>query len=203
MKNEILKKIRKALKEGIVDDEIKLVYIMSRIRKIIEDRDNQLKNKYQILNLYCNWCLHTKITRDSGAKYIMNKIAAKSSFFDTRLTFDFISFKLLKNDFNHFFTEFNLPRNFLEDESKWELFIDNLMGVISDCSLEVSVDNSLVNSNVKKFFIHPLRKNEIETTLKLDIDFNEKNSEVRKRKWNRLSIIVNRNNEKDNKKNNS
>ena len=68
------------------------------------------------------------------------------------------------------------------------------MGVISDCSLEVSVDNSLVNSNVKKFFIHPLRKNEIETTLKLDIDFNEKNSEVRKRKWNRLSIIVNRNN---------
>ncbi len=35
--------------------------VMTNFRQLLEE--NNLKEKYQILNLYCNWTLHTNITQ--------------------------------------------------------------------------------------------------------------------------------------------
>ena len=44
-----------------IHEEIQVIYILSRIRKLLETKN--FPSKYKHLNFYCNWALHTKIDR--------------------------------------------------------------------------------------------------------------------------------------------
>ena len=51
-REEILEKLQKELNREI-RDECQVIYILSRIRKILEISDE--RSKYKMLNFYCNW----------------------------------------------------------------------------------------------------------------------------------------------------
>lgn len=57
---DILDKLGKEFKKNI-KEEAQVVYILSRIRKIIEI-ENSYK-RYPVLAFYCNWALHSKIDK--------------------------------------------------------------------------------------------------------------------------------------------
>ncbi len=57
MKQDIYKKIEKEFKGGITE-ESQLVYILTKIRKIIEI---EARKDFPYLKLYSNWALHAKI----------------------------------------------------------------------------------------------------------------------------------------------
>ncbi|MBS5907304.1 MAG: hypothetical protein KIC84_08760 [Dysgonomonas mossii] len=46
---------------------------MTNFRQLLEE--NNLKEKYQILNLYCNWTLHTNITQSISAYRMLERIS--------------------------------------------------------------------------------------------------------------------------------
>ncbi len=64
-KNQIESKLEAELKKKI-KSELQVVYILSRIRKLLEIEN--LKGKYPVLNFYCNWSLHSEITKTDGKK---------------------------------------------------------------------------------------------------------------------------------------
>lgn len=68
-RSEIEEKLTIELQKEITN-EMQVVYILSRIRKILEIK--KLKSKYPILNFYCNWVLHSEITKTDGKE--VNKI---------------------------------------------------------------------------------------------------------------------------------
>lgn len=60
MKEDIYSKLKKLLEENPTElDEYKLVYILSRIGKIVELKN--IKKEYKFLWLYRNWALHCEI----------------------------------------------------------------------------------------------------------------------------------------------
>lgn len=63
MQTQILDKLRKELQKDI-RNEAQVVYILSRIRKMLELGKH--KSKYPILNFYCNWVLHSEINDTEG-----------------------------------------------------------------------------------------------------------------------------------------
>ncbi len=63
VKSQILDKLKVELQKD-VENELQVVYILSRIRKLLEIE--KLKSKYPILNFYCNWTLHSEITDTEG-----------------------------------------------------------------------------------------------------------------------------------------
>lgn len=64
-KTQIESKLEVELKKRI-KSELQIVYILSRIRKLLEIEN--LKSKYPVLNFYCNWSLHSEITKTDGKK---------------------------------------------------------------------------------------------------------------------------------------
>ncbi len=47
-----------------IKNEMQVVYILSKIRKILEI--DKAKNKYPVLNFYCNWTLHSEMNKTDG-----------------------------------------------------------------------------------------------------------------------------------------
>lgn len=76
MKLEMIDKLSRELKKEM-SEECRVVYILSRIRKVLELENS--KNKYKVLNFYCNWSLHAKIdntkpVREFIKSFIINKV---------------------------------------------------------------------------------------------------------------------------------
>ena len=58
MKNDIKEKLQSVLnKENFKETDV--IYILSRIRKLLEIDGN--RKDYKVLNFYCNWALHAQI----------------------------------------------------------------------------------------------------------------------------------------------
>jgi hypothetical protein len=105
-KPQILEKLSQKLK-SVPESEESVVYILSRIRKILEIDDHP--EKYQILNFYCNLALHSKI--DHPPKIVQEKLARIAD--GTDYGQSMIGFGDLRDQFLKFFIEHNLP-NFYE-----------------------------------------------------------------------------------------
>ncbi len=65
MKHAIIEKLNRELISQI-KTEPQVVYILSRIRKILEIEN--IKDKFPVLNFYCNWSLHSEISKTDGKK---------------------------------------------------------------------------------------------------------------------------------------
>ncbi|MFA5870908.1 MAG: hypothetical protein WC842_03420 [Candidatus Paceibacterota bacterium] len=89
---EILEKLNTELQKDI-QDECQVIYILSRIRKYLEDKNE--KKQYIYLNFYCNWALHSRINDTKAVNVILNDfISGKDS--------GFLNFDYLKNDLKTF-----------------------------------------------------------------------------------------------------
>jgi hypothetical protein len=70
MKNDIKVKLQEILvKDGL--EETDVVYILSRIRKLLEVDGN--KRDFKILNFYCNWALHSVINDTDSVSEILSE----------------------------------------------------------------------------------------------------------------------------------
>lgn len=124
-REEILEKLQKELEKEI-KEESQVVYILSRIRKLLEL--NNQKSEFKYLNFYCNWALHARIDRTESVAEILRGISMQ-----TAEGFNFLTFNHLKIELKKFFVKYSLPENILD--SQWINFANFLVEVYSDTPL--------------------------------------------------------------------
>ena len=76
MKNDIINKLKVELEKSI-ENEPQVIYILSRIRKIL-DLDHKRDSEYMVLRFYCNWALHTEIENIDTIKDLLHNLQALS-----------------------------------------------------------------------------------------------------------------------------
>lgn len=136
---EIIEKLNNEFKREI-NRECQVVYILSRVRKILEIKNQ--KNKYKLLNFYCNWVLHSKLDGYS-TKILINNLfehdidCKKSAKWNaikmkscSKHFFDLLS---LKQEIDDFFNENCSSINL--SEKNWASFGKLLLGIINECPI--------------------------------------------------------------------
>lgn len=135
-------KLHRELSKDIVD-ESQVVYILSQIRKIIDDEETEIK--YDILYLYSDWVLHSKLDRPKKRSYFINK-------FDSQLVNEDTSTKIARTiliNQRHFFVLNELKiqlGNFFRDNNisskifvrpGWSKFIELLLAILMECPVDI------------------------------------------------------------------
>ncbi|MDO8340502.1 MAG: hypothetical protein Q7T59_00855 [Candidatus Woesebacteria bacterium] len=149
---ELKEKIRAALNETDINEYL-VVFVMSRIRKLLELEN--IKNSYKLVNIYCNWSLHTKIDRTDDIKDILEEFVNKA---ETR--HNLLMLNEFKSHFKKFVSEV-LNINLTEDYiNKFSLI---LLNIISDTPI------SFTKSRFMTITINPadLPRNEKQITYKI------------------------------------
>jgi hypothetical protein len=151
----ILKKLNNELNRDITD-ECQVVYILSLIRKMLEMKKQ--KEKYELLNFYCNWSLHsnldqkTKIISEMFDDHINN--LEDANVIANRMKFnqvDFFKLHDLRDDLKKFTTEYDLSLGLLEKNNQWIEFVKLLLDVIEDCPIVcIKSSKKIRNMELKK-----------------------------------------------------
>lgn len=123
---EIIEKLKKELGKDI-KDESQVVYILSRIRKYLELKNQ--KSKYKYLNFYCNWALHAKLDRTEPISDGLREIAKLNE-----EGIKFLTFRHLQTDLKNFFGKNNIREDILDKQ--WLNFSNLLVDIYSDTPLE-------------------------------------------------------------------
>jgi len=135
MREAIIQKLKRHLANGITR-EADVVYFMSEVRKILEHETSA--SKYPALSFYANWCLHTKIDRQSFANDFLTALDEGLVQYESdnnagalfSVIVQHISFHHLWNELIQFCEERHLDTGaFLKDRASSLLLID----VILDC----------------------------------------------------------------------
>jgi hypothetical protein len=112
-------------------DEYKIVFVLTKIRKILEHKNHP--RKYQLLNLYCNWALHIKITKTAALKRLGIDIESNIS----EKEINFLSHKLFFEQLDQF------SKDYLSDQieplgpEKQTKIADILNEILSDTPLVI------------------------------------------------------------------
>lgn len=140
MENRFTTKLREIFqKESISESDVS--YSMSLIRKTIEDLSENDKEKFVILNFFCDWCLHAKIDKSIPGMEIlqrMNEILVNEKNYgdvngEMKKT---ISFEVLRNELKGILQFIKLPTDVVTNDGKWGNFLLNLIEIILDCPLK-------------------------------------------------------------------
>jgi hypothetical protein len=102
MKNDIRNKLQGELIKQI-EGEPQVVYILSRIRKIIEI--DKKEDDYAKLKFYCDWALHSKINNVGAMREILDGIIARDGKAGMDLT---MQFDTLHGEIKRFLKEYGL-----------------------------------------------------------------------------------------------
>ena len=137
-----MEKIENELKKDM-QEECQVVYILSRIRKILEaDRAAQSVGaamEYQLLWFYCNWVLHYVMDKDSTQKLLTQFFAncfdheMNAKDYATMLKSKYPGFfklSILKSELNKFLVEHELSLDLLK--KNWGNFCKILLGIIKE-----------------------------------------------------------------------
>lgn len=133
---ENLEKLNKELQKDI-KEECQVICIMSRIRKVLEQHENILGDKYSLLKFYCHWVLHPRLNSISYAKEVLKKIAEAHK--DQEISgaeLYFVNFGMLRGEINSFFEEFDLQTDLSKNAELWKSFRKILLDILIDCPLE-------------------------------------------------------------------
>lgn len=130
---DILRKLSEKF-ESAPRSEEDVVFILSRIRKIIEKEN--YPEKYSILNFYCNLALHIKID-----KRVPKKLADELLRVHTNLEYShpFFGYLDLHNQMEKFIKEHNLPDFYEHPDFKGSEFIKLLNSVYCDTPVIVKI----------------------------------------------------------------
>lgn len=123
-REENLEKLKKELQKEI-KEECQVFCIMARIRKTLEHYN--FKNKFPVLNLYCNWVFHTKLDRTDIVRGIFKKRLP-----DGKTIGSFLAFDHLRKEIKTFFKNFYLSE--MNEESE-EQFIKILSDILIETPL--------------------------------------------------------------------
>ena len=123
----ILEKLNKELSKEI-QEECQVIYILSRIRKYLEQ--NNKKSKYKVLNFYCNWALHSKMERTEPVAGILRD-------FITANGEGFKNFGPFLEELNKFLKAYDLSREIISNLDNRKRFLNLLIDIYEDTPLEV------------------------------------------------------------------
>lgn len=121
-KEEIIEKLNTALSEEI-SNEAQVIYIFSRIRKILELQSE--KGKYKFLNFYCNWALHPLIDRTEPVEDVLKE------FINGKDDNKFLFFGHLYDDLSRFIKDRGLSEKIFDKEN-YVRFANLLVDIYSE-----------------------------------------------------------------------
>jgi hypothetical protein len=136
---EIIEKLDKELKKE-VHGECYVVYILSRIRKILEIKNQ--KGKYRFLNFYCSWVLHSKLDYKSTtillADLFESDVNCGKSGKDNAKKIkynhsEFFKLSTLKQELDIFLKDNSLPVDLVN--KNWAPFRKFLLAIIKECPI--------------------------------------------------------------------
>lgn len=145
MRAAIEEKLRRQLSSKAPLTELRVVYILVEIRKLLE-RQGEL-NKYPALRFHCDWALHTSMDR-AGAQRILRLfdeayplLCANQELSHTlkREITETTNLRHFERDFERFLTDYNLPQDILH--GRWTKFLHCYAAIIEDCPLTVRANN--------------------------------------------------------------
>jgi len=148
-KEQIIEKLSQKL-SIVLSSESDVVYILSRIRKILEQQSKDDRKKYCCLNFYCNLALHSKIERlPKSTKEMLLKIKDgelnPSAYQNSILGYQDFHKQLID-----FLKEFGLPSNIYNEKYGVKKFNQLLNDIYSDTpiiltnkqKIEVTIDKN-------------------------------------------------------------
>jgi hypothetical protein len=128
MRLQILSKLEDELKKEI-KSESQVVYILSKIRKILEWEN--AKGKYKTLNFYCNWVLHNKIDRTEPVGKIL-----KDFIINKEERYKFIFHQEFEKEFGRFLEDYGLP---VLNSNQFKKFKNELNKAVSETPVEIII----------------------------------------------------------------
>jgi hypothetical protein len=115
-----------------------VVYFLSEIRKVIEN-----SKKYSNLKFYCNWVLHSKLTRESTIKILSSKLDKFVDFSKNKSEIQemirkadegrFIKMEDFKSELKGFLNDYKLPDIF--DDRGWYKLRRLYLEIIYKCPI--------------------------------------------------------------------
>lgn len=145
MKADIKLKLTDELAKDI-NTEIQVVYILSRIRKILEI--DSKKEDYKVLNFYCNWCLHNKINDVRPVESVIKEFIT-----DPIGDHGFLDFVPFDKEFKRFLKEYEINTNIYSSVQKEHIFKNILVQIYSDTPLIVESEARkivILDGNIKE-----------------------------------------------------
>lgn len=141
-RRSIIEKLKSALHRTITT-EMQVVYILVEVRKLLENNDQN--HLFPVLNLYCNWVVHTKLSASPVADSIVRLFdelmyRRANNTLDTTLedkAIEFFDERRLRDELRMFLESSDLPQHLCLDPSLWQGFRKRLAGVIEDVPLEL------------------------------------------------------------------
>lgn len=141
MMDDIKEKLASELTKPILE-ESQVVYILSRVRKILEKDESKNQGKYKKLKFYCDWALHSEIERGTRAfqeefeKFVQGNMDAGTGI----LTFQFFD-----TEFINFLKHYQIPiQNYTN--VPYNLAFKKLLS-------QIYADTPLIVTLIKKFQI--------------------------------------------------
>lgn len=133
MQNDIVSKLGAHLQKTSFE-EADVVYILSRVRKLLEINGNS--GKYGKLKFYCDWALHAEIERGTKVfqKELEDFIAGNKEAGGAILTHQYF-----EEQFRQFLGEYNIPEGSYVNMPTRLRFRELLAGIYSDTPLIVSL----------------------------------------------------------------
>lgn len=129
MVNEIKVKLGIELNQPI-QTELQVIYILSRIRKILEI--DKKEKEYKKLKFYCDWALHSQIDNTDAIKDVLGTVIDRPE--DAS---DFFNYRPLDQDLKKFLTDYNLPSTIYNTNETERIFKEILTRIYSDTPLIV------------------------------------------------------------------
>lgn len=127
MKNDIKTKLKRIFgKECFEESDV--VYILSRIRKILEI-DNKEK-KYGKLKFYCDWALHKQIDNTNSVSEDLKNFPE-----DTLASHKFLNYEVFNKELKAFLKEYKIETNIYENLKNKLRFQQKLTEIYSDTPL--------------------------------------------------------------------
>ena len=136
---EIIEKLDKELRRDI-KEECQVVYILSRVRKILEIKNQN--EKYKLLKFYCNWTLHSKLDRKSTTVLLKNlfeqdidckKVGKENARLLISKHSDFFKLSNLRQELGGFIKDNDLQFDWIT--KNWSPFIKILLEIIKECPI--------------------------------------------------------------------
>ena len=140
MRNDIRDKLQIELNKKI-EGEPQVVYILSRVRKMLEIDGKEKETEYNKLKFYCDWALHPAINNVGAVRDILDGIVARKGESGADLTMKFETFH---QEFKRFIKEYGLSTIFYDsDENRFylEMYLSQIYAdtpLIIDGKIKVS-----------------------------------------------------------------
>ena len=142
--NAIIENLQRELRLPI-RSERQVVYVLAEIRKYIEHVQQSGLSQYGRLRLFCNWVLHTEISRDPGnilfllEQFDIAEGVSLEDFTISRFNRELKEMLMLRNELTAFLKEHGLPNELVSSEDEWQKFLFLYMLVIADVPLRYPI----------------------------------------------------------------